>query len=332
MHIGEPCESSNPWSRRRVGVGVEVDHADLALPVVLGDGGHVGKRDRVVAAEDHRDGPAAQISATSSFTAAWLSAYRPAWPRHRRSRRRSARRTDRCQSSMCGRVGGTPSESSAFRIARGPKRVPGRFETASSNGAPTIATSTPSSSSGVSARGSFENVAMPRVARLTLSVDIRVIALLRGRICRTRPCRRSPRSTYHVNQVPGTSDSREPGHSLRPCRKSGPLAQLVEQGTFNPKVVGSIPTRPTRYRSSRQGRALGHECLSNGRRRPEIGAMDRWHLFLVQFCRNLPQRHPLQEQRVDFRAPFVVATITEPMPQPDIFGSEVPAMHLEPAG
>jgi hypothetical protein len=26
---------------------------------------------------------------------------------------------------------------------------------------------------------------------------------------------------------------------------SGPLAQLVEQGTFNPKVVGSIPTRPT---------------------------------------------------------------------------------------
>ena len=24
----------------------------------------------------------------------------------------------------------------------------------------------------------------------------------------------------------------------------GPLAQLVEQGTLNPKVVGSIPTRP----------------------------------------------------------------------------------------
>ena len=28
---------------------------------------------------------------------------------------------------------------------------------------------------------------------------------------------------------------------------SGPVAQLVEQGTFNPKVVGSIPTRPTVY-------------------------------------------------------------------------------------
>ena len=30
-----------------------------------------------------------------------------------------------------------------------------------------------------------------------------------------------------------------------PCHQAGPLAQLVEQGTFNPKVVGSIPTRPT---------------------------------------------------------------------------------------
>src|SRR5262245_33861674 len=27
--------------------------------------------------------------------------------------------------------------------------------------------------------------------------------------------------------------------------RRGPLAQLVEQGTLNPKVVGSIPTRPT---------------------------------------------------------------------------------------
>jgi hypothetical protein len=26
---------------------------------------------------------------------------------------------------------------------------------------------------------------------------------------------------------------------------SGPVAQLVEQGTFNPKVAGSIPARPT---------------------------------------------------------------------------------------
>src|SRR3954454_11522633 len=30
----------------------------------------------------------------------------------------------------------------------------------------------------------------------------------------------------------------------RPYNRLGPLAQLVEQGTFNPKVAGSIPARP----------------------------------------------------------------------------------------
>src|SRR6266545_6243478 len=29
---------------------------------------------------------------------------------------------------------------------------------------------------------------------------------------------------------------------------AGPVAQLVEQGTFNPKVTGSIPVRPIRPR------------------------------------------------------------------------------------
>ena len=28
--------------------------------------------------------------------------------------------------------------------------------------------------------------------------------------------------------------------------RAGPVAQLVEQGTFNPKVAGSIPARPMR--------------------------------------------------------------------------------------
>jgi hypothetical protein len=31
---------------------------------------------------------------------------------------------------------------------------------------------------------------------------------------------------------------------LRFNGQSGPVAQLVEQGTFNPKVAGSIPARP----------------------------------------------------------------------------------------
>ncbi len=35
---------------------------------------------------------------------------------------------------------------------------------------------------------------------------------------------------------------------LRP--NDGPLAQLVEQRTFNPLVVGSIPTRPTNKSST----------------------------------------------------------------------------------
>jgi hypothetical protein len=45
--------------------------------------------------------------------------------------------------------------------------------------------------------------------------------------------------------------------------RAGPLAQLVEQGTFNPKVVGSSPTRPMssgpRPRpASAQGRRASH--------------------------------------------------------------------------
>lgn len=39
----------------------------------------------------------------------------------------------------------------------------------------------------------------------------------------------------------------------------GPLAQLVEQGTFNPKVVGSTPTRPIPSNSGETfARALPH--------------------------------------------------------------------------
>src|SRR6266566_1465095 len=32
---------------------------------------------------------------------------------------------------------------------------------------------------------------------------------------------------------------------------AGPVAQLVEQGTFNPKVAGSIPARPTEKRPAK---------------------------------------------------------------------------------
>ena len=36
-----------------------------------------------------------------------------------------------------------------------------------------------------------------------------------------------------------------PAHASFYTHSTGPVAQLAEQGTFNPKVVGSIPTRPT---------------------------------------------------------------------------------------
>jgi hypothetical protein len=51
----------------------------------------------------------------------------------------------------------------ASRIARGPNRAPGRWVTMSSNGAPTIATSTwrASSSAGSVIHGRFENVDGP---------------------------------------------------------------------------------------------------------------------------------------------------------------------------
>jgi hypothetical protein len=43
-------------------------------------------------------------------------------------------------------------------------------------------------------------------------------------------------------------DAPAPGSTLT---RPGPVAQLAEQGTFNPKVVGSIPTRPIRRRPLR---------------------------------------------------------------------------------
>ena len=59
---------------------------------------------------------------------------------------------------MFGLEGGYPPATSAARIARGPYRAPGRFDTASSIGAPTTATSAPRRSSGRRASGALQNV------------------------------------------------------------------------------------------------------------------------------------------------------------------------------
>ena len=44
---------------------------------------------------------------------------------------------------------------------------------------------------------------------------------------------------------------------------SGPLAQLVEQGTLNPKVVGSIPTRPI-FGCTPEARTRKCQCRPEG--------------------------------------------------------------------
>jgi hypothetical protein len=49
----------------------------------------------------------------------------------------------------------------------------------------------------------------------------------------------------------------------------GPVAQLVEQGTFNPKVAGSIPARPMQNEKAREHpkrRRSGSERTRNASR------------------------------------------------------------------
>src|SRR3954462_7698477 len=49
--------------------------------------------------------------------------------------------------------------------------------------------------------------------------------------------------------------------------RRGPVAQLVEQGTFNPKVAGSSPARPIDGRGADRQVALGRPLLQDSRAR-----------------------------------------------------------------
>jgi hypothetical protein len=58
---------------------------------------------------------------------------------------------------------------------------------------------------------------------------------------------------YHLERVATWAASRwgRPTQNSREARlhwSGGPVAQLGEQGTFNPKVAGSIPARPMEER------------------------------------------------------------------------------------
>ncbi len=60
-------------------------------------------------------------------------------------------------------------------------------------------------------------------------------------------------------------------------RRFGPLAQLVEQGTLNPKVVGSIPTRPIQP----PRRRCGLRDRAHARDHPKVESPEQF----ARFCR-----------------------------------------------
>jgi hypothetical protein len=124
-----------------VSVGVEMDEAERA--VARGAGADIGLGDRVVAAEDDRDRARVDDLADELLDArrdaSGAAGTTGASPK-------STMRSSAKASSFASRCG--PGGQLAARMARGANRAPGRSDTRSSNGAPTIATSTPRSSCG----------------------------------------------------------------------------------------------------------------------------------------------------------------------------------------
>ena len=69
-------------------------------------------------------------------------------------------------------------------------------------------------------------------------------------------------------------------NSREPCLHwpDGPVAQLVEQGTFNPKVTGSIPARPKKTTEGSKEeplREVGLTALAACTQRSDVHAVDR---------------------------------------------------------
>src|SRR5438045_9196974 len=56
-----------------------------------------------------------------------------------------------------------------------------------------------------------------------------------------------------LDELRPVANDRKDFHRGYTTQRLGPLAQLVEQGTLNPKVVGSIPTRPIREGPAERG-------------------------------------------------------------------------------
>jgi hypothetical protein len=133
-----------------VRVRIEVDDPDAAGSADLGDGGRRRPGDRVVAAENDRDRPRSGYLVDLAVDES-VAAFDP------------GRDDVRVPGVDDGEQLEGPDVYCASRMARGPKRAPGRWLTASSKGAPMIATSTPlaMSCSGSVIQGRFMNVVGP---------------------------------------------------------------------------------------------------------------------------------------------------------------------------
>ena len=75
--------------------------------------------------------------------------------------------------------------------------------------------------------------------------------------------RAAPRNRLHARGPPAALQPRILLRTLSPYEKyRGPVAQLVEQGTFNPKVAGSIPARPIQFAGIlSKSRLLARTCV-----------------------------------------------------------------------
>ena len=144
-HRGAVGDLDPEDDRAGVGVGVEVDQADRP-PWRAAQARMSGSAIAVVAAEDDRDRAGVEDVADGPLDR--LVACRPGRRAGPGASPKSTTRSSSKASTPASRWG--PGGQLAARIARGPKRAPGRSETRSSVGAPTIATSTPSSSAGSS--------------------------------------------------------------------------------------------------------------------------------------------------------------------------------------
>jgi hypothetical protein len=103
-----------------------------------------------------------------------------------------------------------------------------------------------------------------------------------------------------------------PSFNFGSNRKRGPVAQLAEQGTFNPKVAGSNPARPMRVRASSPSPQVAVlPAIHTLRRRhpsPKVGPLPRDYLPLGAAYATRPASRELTGREGDRRALSVVQT------------------------